>query len=127
MMMAPCVPPQFGGRLRERGVLLSGGVFYDEHGAKLPFGIPFDHEGNLAAHGHTPVMVHWADIRRVLYEALPAGAAHGMVGTTGTVSCTCADAGRCGYCLLLLCVLPCCGAGHWLACARARLQLCHCW
>lgn len=46
-------------------------------GKRLPLSMPFAHEANLATHGHTSVMVQWADVRRCLLAALPEG---GWVG-----------------------------------------------
>ncbi|GLC45926.1 hypothetical protein PLESTF_000713100 [Pleodorina starrii] len=61
-------------RMRSRGILITGSRYFDEAGGPLPFQQPpTDHQANMRAHGHTPVMVHWGDIRKALFEALPPG------------------------------------------------------
>ncbi|KXZ47507.1 hypothetical protein GPECTOR_35g945 [Gonium pectorale] len=68
------VDAQLADRIRSQGILISGSIYMDESGARLPFQEPaVDHEGNIQAYGHTAVMVHWGDIRQSLFEALPEG------------------------------------------------------
>lgn len=43
-------------------------------GNRQPSSVTFKHGANVARHGHTPIMMHWDDVRDVLHSALPPGA-----------------------------------------------------
>ncbi|EFJ51797.1 hypothetical protein VOLCADRAFT_87328, partial [Volvox carteri f. nagariensis] len=69
-------------RLRAKGILMRPSRYMNELGELMAFQEPpVDHERNLRndsgvrllAHGHTPMVLHWGDIRQALFEALPPG------------------------------------------------------
>lgn len=62
------------------GLLMTSHNFVDEAGGRLPFELKTDNDANVRAHGHTPTMVHWGDIREILFGALPPGELEGVGG-----------------------------------------------